>query len=86
MEHPIDRAAVVLGSQVAIADLLGVSKAAVNQWKADGREVPIQHCPTIEEATSGKVMRWHLRPDDWHLIWPELKGRKGAPPITTEAA
>lgn len=26
----------------------------------------------IERATSGAVTRRDLRPDDWHLIWPEL--------------
>lgn len=26
----------------------------------------------IERATSGLVTRKDLRPDDWHLVWPEL--------------
>lgn len=26
----------------------------------------------IERATSGLVTRKELRPDDWHLVWPEL--------------
>lgn len=26
----------------------------------------------IERATSGAVTRQSLRPEDWHLIWPEL--------------
>lgn len=26
----------------------------------------------IERATNGAVTRRDLRPDDWHLIWPEL--------------
>ncbi len=26
----------------------------------------------IERATAGAVTRRDLRPDDWHLIWPEL--------------
>lgn len=26
----------------------------------------------IERSTKGKVTRRDLRPDDWHLIWPEL--------------
>lgn len=36
----------------------------------------------IERETNGAVMRWDLRPDDWHLIWPELKKRKDAPKPT----
>jgi hypothetical protein len=32
-----------------------------------------------------KVYRWTLCPNDWHLMWPELVGRKGSPePATTE--
>ena len=27
-----------------------------------------------------------LRPDDWHLIWPELVGTDGAPEVEDEAA
>lgn len=26
----------------------------------------------LELNTGGKVTRKELRPDDWHLIWPEL--------------
>lgn len=35
----------------------------------------------IERATRGAVRRWGLRPEDWWKIWPELVGKKGAPPI-----
>jgi DNA-binding transcriptional regulator YdaS (Cro superfamily) len=77
MEHPIDRASKVFGSQQALATALGITKAAVWQWKEEGRQVPIQHCSAIERETGGKVTRQELRPDDWHLIWPELA--KGKP-------
>ncbi len=30
-------------------------------------------CTKIERATNGQVTRKDLRPDDWHLIWPELE-------------
>lgn len=70
--HPIDKAASILGSQVALASFLGVTKAAVNQWKTEGRQVPPKHCPQIERATGGQVTRQDLRPDDYWLIWPDL--------------
>jgi DNA-binding transcriptional regulator YdaS (Cro superfamily) len=57
---------------VALASALGVSKGAVNQWKDQGRCVPLEHCVAIERATGGAVTRRDLRPDDWHRIWPEL--------------
>lgn len=80
-EHPIDIAAAAVGSQAALASLLGVSKGAVNQWKDPDRKVPLDHCAAIERATGGKVKRWHLRPDDWAHIWPELIGVEGAPAL-----
>lgn len=83
--HPIDKAADIVGSQTALAAVLGVSKGAVSQWKDEDRRVPAAHCVAIEQQTKGAVTRRDLRPDDWHLIWPELaKPRK--PKTTTEAA
>ncbi|WP_114973381.1 transcriptional regulator [Rhodoferax ferrireducens] len=29
-------------------------------------------CVAIEQVTNGEVTRQELRPDDWHLNWPEL--------------
>lgn len=31
------------------------------------------------------VKLWDARPDDWHLIWPELIGTDGAPAIKQPA-
>ena len=28
-----------------------------------------------------EMLLWDLRPHDWHVIWPELVGAVGAPPI-----
>lgn len=72
--HPIDTASDCLGSQAALAAVLGVTKAAVHQWKLEGRRVPLEHCFAIEQATNGAVTRRDLRPDDWQRIWPELAG------------
>lgn len=72
MKHPIEKAAEIAGSEKALADWLGVTKAAVWQWKQQGRKTPIAHCSVIEAKTHCAVTRRDLRPDDWHLIWPEL--------------
>lgn len=61
-----------LGSQAALAKALDLAPALIHQWRAGIRPVPVQHCLAIERATSGAVTRRDLRPDDWHLIWPEL--------------
>jgi DNA-binding transcriptional regulator YdaS (Cro superfamily) len=84
-EHPIDIAARAVGSQAALATMLGVTRGAVNQWKEAGRSVPLDHCTAIEQAASGAVKRWDLRPDDWHRIWPELIGADGAPAVPEAA-
>jgi DNA-binding transcriptional regulator YdaS (Cro superfamily) len=78
-KHPIDRAAEVLGSQVALAKLLGVSKGAVGQWREPDRRVPAEHCPVIERETRAKaaevgdpsavVTCEQLRPDvEWSVL------------------
>ena len=58
-----------------MATLLGVTKAAVNQWKDAGRKVPAEHCPLIERATGGVVRCEHLRPD---IEWAVLREAKAA--------
>ena len=69
MDHPIDRAAALLGSQSALAAALGVSKTAVSQWKEAGRRVPAEHCPKIERLTGGAMRCEELRPDmDWNVL------------------
>jgi len=68
------------GSVARLAELVGVHRVLVSQWTADNpRDVPITHCAAIEQATAGAVMRWDLRPDDWHKLWPELLVRSDAP-------
>jgi len=49
--------------------------------------VPIKHAVAIERLTDRRVMRWDLRPQDWHDIWPELAVIEGAPmpPISATA-
>lgn len=67
----------------ALARRLGVSAQRLSNWIERG--VPIDQCSAVEVATDGAVMRWDLRSDDWHLIWPELRKRKDAPPIKAVA-
>lgn len=68
----IEKACHSVGSQAELARQLGVSSVTVHQWRSGARPVPIERCVAIEQATAGQVTRKDLRPDDWHLIWPEL--------------
>lgn len=66
-----------------VAKRLGESLQTISNWIARG--VPVHRCAAVEIAVDGAVMRWDLRPDDWHLIWPELIGTKGAPSVPAKA-
>lgn len=63
-----------------LADAMGVSGSLVTQW-ASGKPVAAERAAEIERLTGGRVRRWHLRPVDWHLVWPELVDVDGAPPL-----
>jgi len=69
-EHPVDKAARLLGGRPAMAERLDVSVSAIGNWKTRG--VPYEVCPAIERLTDRQVMRYDLRPDDWEQMWPEL--------------
>lgn len=74
-----------------LAEEIGLKGTSRNQqvwqWQRvhDGRRPSPEYCVAIERATSFRVRRWDLRPDDWHRIWPELIGSKGAPRVPQKA-
>lgn len=74
-------ACVAAGGQAQLARDLGVTAGAVNHWVTGARPVPIQHCVAIERLSKGAVTRRDLRPDDWHLIWPELAESEPNTPV-----
>ncbi len=73
------------GGVAALAKELGISSVYLSQLSArqNERQPSPELCVLIEAATARKVMRWDMRPDDWHRIWPELIGSDGAPNIET---
>ena len=60
------------GSGVALAGKLGIPASYLSQMAGGERVVTPERASAIERATDGAVTRRDLRPDDWHLIWPEL--------------
>lgn len=83
-QSPLDRALECVGGPTKLASLLGIGQSVVSNWRARGGDVPVAHCAAVEAVTSGAVRRWHLRPEDWHRIWPELIGADGAPAAPVE--
>ena len=70
--YAIERAAEVVGNKSVLSRAVGVQPPTLQQWIKGTRPIPIQKCIAIERATDGLVTRKDLRPNDWHLIWPEL--------------
>lgn len=70
------------GNGTKIAAALGVSLSYLSQMAVPDASISPLRCVLIERATGGQVMRWDSRPNDWHLIWPELIGSDGAPPVS----
>lgn len=67
--NQIAHACKLVGSQAMLADLIGVSPAAVNQWISGHRPIPAERCPAIERATNGAVRCEDLRPDvEWSVL------------------
>jgi DNA-binding transcriptional regulator YdaS (Cro superfamily) len=77
------------GAAAALARAVGVHPVMVSQWSSGLKQVSVERCAVIEEATGKLVRRWDLRPNDWWKYWPELIGQEGAPaapPACTAAA
>jgi DNA-binding transcriptional regulator YdaS (Cro superfamily) len=67
--------------QLRIMNSAGTSLRYVRNCASANRPIGPAIAAAIELESRGEVMRWDLRPDDWHLIWPELKENKNAPEI-----
>jgi DNA-binding transcriptional regulator YdaS (Cro superfamily) len=70
--------------RAALAELGKTDPAYLYQCLTGRRNMGPVEAVRVEKATKGKLRRWDLCPGNWHLIWPELIGKKGAP--TPEAA
>jgi len=66
------------GAVSRLANAIGAHVPDVSRWAAGKRPVPIHRCAAIERFTAGAVTRRHLRPDDFHEIWPELAAKEAA--------
>ena len=80
--NPIRKACEVVGSQRALADLMGITPGALSQWASGHRIIPIERCPEVERYTGGAVRCEDLRPD---FDWAYLRGT-GCPSADKQAA
>jgi DNA-binding transcriptional regulator YdaS (Cro superfamily) len=66
-----------------VARRAGIAPAFLSQIAGGVRGCPAERAADLELACEHNVLRWDLRPDDWHRIWPELIGAEGAPAVPT---
>ena len=71
---PLEMAIRVVGTQQALADMLGIRSPSIAGWKTTG-SVPANRCRSIEHLTGGKVTRYDLRPD---VFGPDPKKARAA--------
>ncbi len=67
-----------LGGTSACARLCGVTPPSVSEWRDKGSIPKAPHiilCVVAERL--GIAKRQELRPEDYWLIWPDLKAPKG---------
>lgn len=62
--HRVEREAMAIRCGTTLGHLTNVSYG----YKECGPALAV----AIEQDTAGAVTRKDLRPNDWHLIWPEL--------------
>ena len=58
---PLDRVIASLGSQSALATVIGVKQQTVSVWVKAGKPIPAEHVVKIETETG--ISRSDLRPD-----------------------
>ena len=82
----LEKAISIVGSQKALAAILGVTPQSVSQWVNGSRPLPSEHCPLIEEATGKRVICEELVPSfRWDVLRKPRRIRK-AKAVTAEAA
>lgn len=61
---------------------IGHLRNCINEaGKEGGKRLNAETCVSIEQESKKAVMRWDMRPSDWHRIWPELLELPGAPEV-----
>lgn len=68
-----------------LAEKTGANPATLYQsMTGKGAGYSAARCVEIERDSDLELRRWDLRPNDWHLIWPELIGHPEAPAVPQE--
>lgn len=71
--------------RAALAEKVGVNEQYLYQCLTGRKAMNPAEAVRVEAESGRAVMRWDLRPADWHRIWPELIGADGAPSVPESA-
>lgn len=83
----LERAISIVGSQKALAAILGVTPQSVSQWVNGSRPLPSEHCPVIEEATGKLVVCEELFPNfRWDVLRKPRRVKKAKSAIASTAS
>jgi DNA-binding transcriptional regulator YdaS (Cro superfamily) len=63
--------------QIAFAERCGTTVGYLRKACSTGGLLREKVCSLIEAHSTGAVTRVDLRPDDWWVVWPELKRTEG---------
>lgn len=69
------------GRNARLAALTGIAPGYLSQMADGKRPIPYTAWQQIAAGTGQQVQPWDLWPDEWHVIWPQLIGTKGAPKV-----
>lgn len=76
--------AITVQARRELAQALGCNERFLYQCLTGRNAMQPAEAVRAERITNGRLRRWNLRSKDWHLIWPELVGTEGAPPVPAE--
>lgn len=76
-------AKVILGSEAALADVVGVKQPSVNYILNKAERVPAEWCIPLERGTNGRITRHQLRPDLYPVDGADIRST-ASPPRTDE--
>ena len=69
MNTIIQKAVIILGSKIALANKLGVKQQYISNWIHRDKQIPSDFCIPIEKATDCQITCEELRPDiDWAYL------------------
>lgn len=72
---------ITAAARAELAAMVHISDPYLYQCLTGRKAMKPEEAVRVEVESRLALRRWHLRPRDWWLIWPELIGTEGAPAV-----